>query len=77
VKMSLAKALNAFLDPIRERRVHYAQGKGLIEEIIFEGTERMNVIANETVKEMKSLMGLSGNWKKIARIAMDRKRAKI
>lgn len=77
VKMSLARALNAFLDPIRERRAHFEQDKGLVEEIIYEGTEKMNEIGNATVKEMKSIMGLSGNWKKIVRIAMDRKRAKI
>lgn len=77
VKASLAKALNAFLEPIRERRAHYAQEKGLVEEIIFEGTEKMNEIGNATLKEMKSLMGLSGNWKTIARKAGERKRAAI
>lgn len=77
VKLSLAKALNQFLDPIRERRQHYQQEKGLVEQIIYEGTEKMNEIGNATLKEMKSLMGLSGIWKKISRIAMDRKNGKI
>lgn len=77
VKLSLAKALNAFMDPIRERRAHFAKEKGLVEEIIYEGTEKMNAIGDATLKEMKSLMGLSGNWKKIVRIAQERKRAQV
>lgn len=73
VKKSLAFALNNFLDPIRQRRTHFAKEKGLVEEIIYEGTMKMNDIANATLKEMKSLMGLSGIWKKITRTAMERR----
>lgn len=77
VKMSLAEAINNFLSPIRERRAHYEKEKGLVEQIIYEGTEKMNVIGNATLKEMKSLMGLSGLWKKISKIALDKKNGKI
>lgn len=73
VKEKLIKALNAFLDPIRERRKHFAEDKGLVEEIIYEGTQKMIEISNETLKEMRSAMGLHGNWNKISRIARDRK----
>lgn len=73
IKESLAKAINLFLDPIRERRRGFEQEKGLVEEIIYEGTNKMNEIANETLKEMKSAMGLSGSWNKISRIARERK----
>lgn len=73
VKEKLTKALNAFLDPIRERRKDYAEDKGLVEEIIYEGTQTMIEISNETIKEMRSAMGLHGNWNKISRIARDRK----
>lgn len=73
VKDKLARALNAFLDPIRERRNHYAEDKGLVEEIIYEGTQKMIEVSNETIKEMRSAMGLHGNWNKISRIARDRK----
>ncbi|MCB1118874.1 MAG: tryptophan--tRNA ligase [Chlamydiia bacterium] len=69
VKTKLAVAINAFLDPIRERREHYAAQKGLVEEIIYTGTQKMNAIANETLKEMKSAMGISGTWNKISRVA--------
>lgn len=74
VKDKLIIALNEFLDPIRERRKLYESDKGLIEEIIYDGTEKMNAISQETLKEMRSAMGLSGAWNKISRIARDRKK---
>lgn len=73
VKKSLEEALNKFLDPIRERRKAFEMEKGLIEEIIYEGTHKMIDISNETVKEMRSAMGLMGNWNKISRIARERR----
>jgi tryptophanyl-tRNA synthetase len=69
VKQSLIEALNRFLDPIRERRAEFAKEKGLVERIIYEGTQKMVEISNQTLKEMKSAMGLSGTWNKISRIA--------
>lgn len=74
VKDKLIIALNEFLEPIRERRKIYEADKGLVEEIIYDGTEKMNVISQETVKEMRSAMGLVGAWNKISRIARDRKK---
>lgn len=72
VKESLAAAINAFLDPIRERRAEYAADKGLIEQIIYQGTQKMIEISSATIKEMRSAMGLSGNWNKISRLARER-----
>lgn len=72
VKAKLTTALNHFLDPIREKRKYYEQEKGLVDQIIYEGTQKMIEISNETVKEMLSLMGLSGTWKKIVRTAKER-----
>lgn len=69
VKMALAKAINGFLDPIRERRKHFEKEKGLVEKVIYEGTQKMIEISNQTLKEMKSAMGLSGTWNKISRAA--------
>ncbi|KIC71593.1 Tryptophan--tRNA ligase [Neochlamydia sp. TUME1] len=73
VKEKLAVALNLFLEPLRERRQHFAEEKGLIEEIIYEGTQKMIEVSNATVKEMRSAMGLMGNWNKISRIARERR----
>ena len=40
VKTSLARALNAFLDPIRRRRAELARQPGRVEEVLRSGTER-------------------------------------
>ena len=72
VKDKLAHALNAFLEPIRCKRKEYGQDKGLVEQIIYEGTQTMIEISNATVKEMLSAMGLSGTWNKISRLARER-----
>lgn len=73
VKQKLTIALNNFLDPIRERRKEFENDKGYVEQVIYEGTLKMNDIANNTLKELKSAMGLSGSWNKISRIARERK----
>jgi tryptophanyl-tRNA synthetase len=71
VKEALAAAINGFLDPIRERRREVEQNKGYVESVLYEGTLRMADIASDTLKELKSVMGLSGTWNKISRIARD------
>lgn len=69
VKDCLVACLNKFLDPIREKRKFYDEQKGLVEKIIYEGTLKMRELAAETLKEMRSAMGLMGSWNKISRIA--------
>jgi tryptophanyl-tRNA synthetase len=73
VKSKLIHALQLFMDPIRERRKEFEADKGLVEQIVYEGTHKMIEISNETVKEMRSAMGLGGAWNKISRIARERK----
>jgi len=72
VKNKLSKALNAFLDPIREKRKAFEADKGLIEQILYEGTQEMLDISNKTLQEMLSAMGLRGAWNKISRLAKER-----
>lgn len=72
VKDKLTVALNSFLDPIRAKREEILKDKGYVEDVIYQGTLKMKAIAQETVKEMKSLMGLSGTWNKISRVARSR-----
>jgi tryptophanyl-tRNA synthetase len=69
VKDKLAAAINGFLDPIREKRETFASRKGLVDEIIYDGTMEMRKEARETVQAMKKAMGLSGVWNKISRKA--------
>ena len=72
VKQKLTAALNAFLDPIRERREQFAADKGYVEQVIYEGTNRMQEVADETLSVMKKAMGLAGIHNRISRRARDR-----
>lgn len=72
IKQSLAKALNQFLDPIRERRTVFEQEKGLVEEIIYDGTRKVAEMGAALIKEMRSAMGFGGMWNKISRMARER-----
>jgi tryptophanyl-tRNA synthetase len=74
VKDKLSKALNDFLDPIREKRAAIEADKGFAEQVLYEGTIRTTEIANETLAMMKRAMGLTGLHNKISRKARDRQR---
>src|SRR5690606_19964295 len=67
VKEKLARAINHFLDPIRERRAEIEQDSGFVEQVIYEGTLHAAEIANETIVMMKKAMGLTGVWNKFSR----------
>jgi tryptophanyl-tRNA synthetase len=76
VKEKLIIALNNYLDPIRERRKAFESDKGLVESIIYEGTEKMNALSQLTIKDMRSAMGIGGAWNKISRVARERQKAR-
>ncbi len=59
VKRKLAAALNAFLDPIRERRAHYEANPQIVDEIIAAGNARTRAVAAETVAMMEAAMGMT------------------
>lgn len=69
VKQKLARALNLFLDPIREKRNALITEKGYVEKVIYEGTQKMIEFSNATLKEVRSATGIQGAWNKISRIA--------
>jgi tryptophanyl-tRNA synthetase len=58
VKQKLAAALNAFLDPIRERRAYYAARPQLVEDILAAGAARVRPISQATVDQARAAMGL-------------------
>ena len=60
VKRKLARAINTFLDPIRERRAAYAQQPGMVEEVLVEGTRAMQAQARQTMEMVYDAMGLTG-----------------
>lgn len=68
VKEKLTVAINNFLAPMHERRAHYDQS-GMIEEIIWEGTQKVRKQTQETVYEMRKAMGFTGVWNRIRRKA--------
>ena len=59
VKRKLVAALNAFLEPMRERRASYAARPGYLDEILAEGTRRTQRLAAETLRMAKEQMGLN------------------
>jgi tryptophanyl-tRNA synthetase len=59
VKKRLVQALNAFLDPIRERHQKYLAKPGLIDEIIHHGAEVVTREARETLRLMRDAMGMT------------------
>lgn len=71
VKEKLVRALNAFLDPIRERRAHYENTPSLVDEVVYDGTLRMREEARATLSAAKKAMGMSAVWNRISRKAED------
>jgi len=71
VKERLARAINAFLEPIRERRIELASKPGLVEQVLYDGTLRMQEVSQQTLKEVRSAMGFGGLWKNICRKAKE------
>ena len=58
VKQKLAAALNAFLDPIRERRAHYAAHMGLVRDAVAVGSERARKTAQATMTLVREALDL-------------------
>ena len=69
VKDKLAAAINKFLEPMRDRYAKFEAEKGLVENIVLNGTERMREIARETMREVRKAMGLRSSWNRIRRAA--------
>ena len=58
VKRKLVVALEAFLQPIRERRAQYAAGPKAVERIIEEGSARARDEARKTLHDVRAAMHL-------------------
>ena len=56
VKTKLAAALNAYLDPLRERRAAVLSTPGRLQEIIVEGSRRARLVAQETMARVRDAM---------------------
>jgi tryptophanyl-tRNA synthetase len=58
VKQKLAKAINDFLDPIRERRANFENDMDQVEGYLIEGTKRMRKEAQDTIALVHEAMGM-------------------
>jgi tryptophanyl-tRNA synthetase len=76
VKEKLARALNEFLEPMRERRAYFESQTGLVDDIIFQGTLNTRRVAEETLRMAKEAMGLGRVFTRISRRA-ERRRKKL
>jgi tryptophanyl-tRNA synthetase len=58
VKRKLAAAINAFLDPIRERRAQFERNPRIVEEVLAAGSAKARTEAQQTLDAMREAMGL-------------------
>lgn len=58
-KTPLIKSVIDELGPMQERIAKYQSDPNLIQEIIFEGSERARVVAKETMEDVREAMGLT------------------
>jgi tryptophanyl-tRNA synthetase len=58
VKMKLARALNAHLEPIRERRRAVLAKPDTVKEILHEGSKKARVTARETMERVRAAVKL-------------------
>lgn len=58
VKKKLAKALNALLDPFREKRAEYGKRTDYVRDVLRDGTRRANERANGNIEEIIKKTGL-------------------
>jgi tryptophanyl-tRNA synthetase len=59
VKRKLARALNDFLTPVRERRLELAARSGLVEEVLHAGNQAAGAQARETMARVRDAMGIT------------------
>jgi tryptophanyl-tRNA synthetase len=59
VKRKLARSLNAFLSPVRERRAELAERTGLVAEVLHAGNEAVRAVARATMEHVRDAMGIT------------------
>ena len=58
VKRRLSAKLNTFLDPLRERRAHFAAHMDDVKDMLRAGSQRARETAQQTMDEVRSAMGM-------------------
>ncbi|CUS26901.1 tryptophanyl-tRNA synthetase II [Paucilactobacillus oligofermentans DSM 15707 = LMG 22743] len=59
IKRYLNEVLEGVLAPIRERRAQYAEDIDYVYQVLREGSEKANGIANQTLEEVQDAMGIN------------------
>ncbi|MCL2280763.1 tryptophan--tRNA ligase [Candidatus Saccharibacteria bacterium] len=59
VKKYLIDVLEGILSPIREKRAYYETRPDEVREILRAGSEKANVVANETLKKVRDAVGIN------------------
>jgi len=57
-KNLLAEKINYLIAPFREKRAYYEEHKAKVRDIILTGSEKANIIGNETVENIKKAMSI-------------------
>jgi tryptophanyl-tRNA synthetase len=57
-KKLLAESIGSTLEPFRERRASLASKPGYVNQVLADGADRAEVIAKETMREVKEKMKL-------------------
>ncbi len=58
VKQKLAKAMNAALEPLRERRAAVVAKPGYVRDLLFEGSAKARLVATETMARVRDAVHL-------------------
>ena len=58
VKTKLAKAINIYLEPIRERRAAAIAKPGYLKDVVFEGSKKARAVAIETMERVRDAVRL-------------------
>ena len=58
VKQKLVKAMNAALEPLRERRAAVAGRPGYVRDVLFEGSAKARLVATETMARVRDAVHL-------------------
>ena len=59
VKTKLAAALNAHLEPIRQRRAALLTDPARLKEILYEGSKRARIVAEQTMERVRAAMRIA------------------
>jgi tryptophanyl-tRNA synthetase len=58
-KKPILESINSELEPIQQEITKYEANPNLIQEIIFEGSERARIVAKTTMEEVRDAMGIT------------------